>query len=66
MKRVRLKAMHATEINLSSSWHVCFGEKWKEDGNYQTNTGLDPKVQHKCIKCAAANGCNNNTEIHLS
>ena len=30
------------------------------------HTGLDPKVQHKCIKCAAANGCNNNTEIHLS
>jgi hypothetical protein len=43
MKRVRLKAMHATEINLSSSWHVCFGEKWKEDGNYQTILGWIPR-----------------------
>ena len=52
-----------------SSWQVCFGERWKEDGNY--HTGLDPKVQH--IACQEShtssvplrNELNTNTEIHL-
>ena len=85
MKRIRLKPMHTTEINfvalragkpfLPSSRHFCFGERWKEDGNY--HTGLDPKVPHiygmprmPYIKYADAkridiyiyNNNNNNTE----